>query len=249
MTTSSVKSWISLLAGMLETDGKLSLDDSVATYVPDWAAGARGGVTVRQLLTMTSGLARRSADSSIGVVTTNKNAFVTALPLGYSPGERWEYSNEGAQLLSPLLERAAGMRLSAFARQRLFAPLHMDHTRLHVDGAGVVWTYADAETTLRDFAKPCQLMLDGGRWNGTQVISPSWVQRSIQPIPQNPQYGWLWWLVPGGFAARGSLDTSCYVFPELGLVVARMQAKPVSAARVRYETPALFPLLRQIVGR
>ncbi len=253
MTMSSVKSWTSLLAGILLADGKLRIEDSVSLYVREWKAGSKAGVRIEHLLSMTSGLGRRRAASgstrSIGFVATNKNSFVTSLPLDYAPGQRWDYSNEGAQLLSPILQRAAGMPLQLFARRRLFEPLHMNHTALHVDGSGVVWTYADAETTLRDFAKPCQLMLDEGAWHGVQVVPQSWVRRSTQPVLQNPTYGLLWWIVPGGFAAKGYLDTSCYVLPQLGLVVARMQSRPTPKASLPYETPALFDLFREIVRR
>jgi CubicO group peptidase (beta-lactamase class C family) len=253
MTMSSVKSWTSLFAGILIAAGKLRMDDPVSRYLPEWKAGSQAGVTIQELLSMTSGLARRREASgpseSIGFVSSNKDSFVTSLPLDYQPGQRWDYSNEGVQLLSLILQRAAGMPLHEFARQRLFEPLHMDHTRLHVDGAGVVWAYADAETSLRDFAKPCQLMLNGGQWNKVQVVPQSWVRRATQPIRQNAGYGLLWWIVPGGFAAEGYLDTSCYVQPQLGLVVARMQSKPAPEAKARYRTPALFDLFRSIVRR
>ncbi len=152
-------------------------------------------------------------------------------------------------MLSLILQKAAGMPLQEFARQRLFEPLQMDHTRLHVDGAGVVWACGDAETTLRDFAKPCQMMLNGGEWNTVHVVPQSWVRRATQPIRQNADYGLLWWRVSGGFAAEGYLDTSCYVQPQLGLVVARMQSRAAPQARTRYQTPAVFDLFRRIAKK
>lgn len=253
-TMSSVKSWTGLLTGMLIADGKLAgLDAPVATYLPEWRAGAEAGVTVRHLLTMTAGLARRygtapGPDQSVGTVL-DKNAFVLALPLDWAPGRQWAYSNEGVQLLSPLLQRATGGQLQAYARARLFGPLGMDSTRLHEYPAGQVWTYADAETTLRDFAKVCQLVLDGGRWNGVQVVPEAWVRASVAAIPQNPDYGRLWWRVPGGFATRGNLDTNCYGFPDLRLVVAWMQMRPAAKPYLIYERPSTFDLFRRMVRR
>ena len=131
------------------------------------------------------------------------------------PGSRWDYSNEGVQLLSPILEKAAGVPLQDYARERLFRPLGMDETRLRLDAKGHAWTYADAETSLRDFARLGELMRNKGRWRGRQVVPEAWVDASTQPCPRNTSYGYLWWLIdnPKGFAARGYLDTNCYVFP------------------------------------
>jgi CubicO group peptidase (beta-lactamase class C family) len=252
-TMSSVKSWTALLAMLLAEEGRLDLDAPAARYAPQWTAGAEAGVTVRQLLTMTAGLRRRfgqepGPDQSIGYVA-DKNAFVLSLPLDFAPGTRWEYSNEGAQLLSPILESAAGMPLHQYARERLFAPLAMHGTSLRLDEAGHAWTYADAKTSLRDFATICQLMLNRGRWAGRQVLTDSAIRALITPTHLNPQYAMLWWLTPdpSGYATMGYLDTNCFAFPSLDLVVARMQAAPKTSAAVPYVSPGTFRLFRRIV--
>ena len=246
---SSVKSWTGLLAGLLIADGKLELDQPVSRYLPEWEPASR--VTLRHLLTMTAGLKRRSGregpDRSIGFVQ-DKFSFMTSLPLSYTPGEKWDYSNEGAQLLSPILQRAAGQPLERYAEERLFRPLGMDSTRLRVYPAGQPWTYADAETTLRDFASVCQAMLNGGQWKGKQVIPSDWVIASVTPIPQNPEYGLLWWLLPGGFATKGYLNTDCYVVRDKHIVVARMQSKPKQNSKP-YWSPATWQLFHDFVRR
>lgn len=252
-TMSSVKSWTALLVGLLIEDGKIgSVDDPVSRWIPEWRAGAGAGVTLRHLLTMTSGLRRRwgrgAGDEMVGG-TADKNALVLSLPLDQAPGERWEYSNEGAQLLSPILERAAGRPLHEYAAERLFRPLGMDSTSLRLDAAGHAWTYADARTTLRDFARICQLALDGGRWNGKQVVPEAWIRAVLTPSPRNPSYGFLWWLGsdPAVYATRGYLDTDCEAYPEWGLVVARMQGRPRPDAPVRYRTSETTRLLAEVV--
>jgi CubicO group peptidase (beta-lactamase class C family) len=249
-TMSSVKSVTGLLAGLLVADGKLAVDDPISRFVPGWLDGLRGRVTVRHLLTMTSGLSKaRTPAESVGFAA-DKSGFVINLKPTSEPGSQWEYSNEGVQLLSPILEQAAGVPLQDYARDRLFRPLGMDETRLRVDGEGHAWTYADAETTLRDFARLGELMRNKGRWRGQQVVSEAWVDASTQPCPKNANYGYLWWIVkdPKGFAALGYLDTSCYVFPSLELVVARIQARPYLFATEPYEPNALA-LFKRIVQR
>jgi CubicO group peptidase (beta-lactamase class C family) len=148
------------------------------------------------------------------------------------------------------------MPLQDYARTRLFAPLRMRDTELRLDRAGHAWTYADARTTLRDFAKVCQLALDGGRFRGTQVVPEAWMRAVVQPIPQNPGYGMLWWLErdPVVHASRGYLNTDCYALPELGLVVARMQSSARSDATRSYGTgselsPDIEALYRRIARR
>ena len=249
-TMSSVKSWTGLLAGLLIADGALGLDDPVGRWIPEWTAGAQAGVTVRQLLTMTSGLdTRPEPDRSVDFVA-DKNAFVFALPLDRPPGSGWAYSNEGVQLLSPILERAAGMPLDAFARERLFVPAEMYGTALATDVGGATNTFADAATTLRDFARIGQLMLQGGVWDGRQVVPADWVAASVRPLPENPLYGLLWWIGEGdgpisAYGTRGFRDTDCWVFPEAEVVVARMQARErPGPAYYDVAVPALLSLAR-----
>jgi len=266
-TRSAVKSWTGLLTGMLIADGAIdSVGVPVAKWIPEWTAGAQADVTIRHLLTMTSGLSDRTGNpmtipppdsataaripSGPGVVAAeNTTGFVFDLQLDFPPGERFSYSNEGVQLLSPILERAAGIPLARYARERLFRPLGMENTHLRVDDYYNTVTFGGAETTLSDFARIGQLMLNDGTWNGTQIVPKSWVERSTTPTPQMSNYGFLWWIdrKRGNFAATGSLDNVCIVFPELNLVVARMQRDPQPNAEVKYQSAETLKLLRRIV--
>lgn len=265
-TASAVKSWTGLLTGMLIADGAIdSLGVPVAAFIPEWTAGAEAGVTLRHLLTMTAGLADRTGTpmtipppdpaavdlpSGPGVVAAkNTTGYVMDLPLDWAPGERFSYSNEGVQLLSPILERAAGMPLARYARERLFDPLAMDATRLMVDEYYNTVTFGGAETTLPDFARIGQLMLNEGRWNEQQIVPSSWVERSTTPTPAMPNYGLLWWIDPprSNFAATGDLDRACIVFPDLDLVVARMQRDPQPDSDVKYQGVETLELLRAVV--
>jgi CubicO group peptidase (beta-lactamase class C family) len=92
-------------------------------------------------------------------------------------------------------------------------------------------------------------MLNEGTWNGTQIVPASWVERSTTPIPQMSNYGFLWWIDKkrGNFAATGSLDNVCIVFPDLNLVVARMQRDLQPDAKAKYQSVETLQLLRRIV--
>jgi CubicO group peptidase (beta-lactamase class C family) len=249
---SSTKSVTSLLVGMLIADGKIAgLDEPVHRWLPSWNEGDKARVRLRHLLTHTSGLARRSdrgENGSVGFVR-DKNAHVVRLPLSWAPGTRFAYSNEGVQLLSPILDAAAGEPIQHYARRRLFEPLGMRDTGLNVDEKGHAWTYADMKTTPRDLARLGVLMLRGGSWQGTSVVPKAWIERATSiGHPLSPHHGLLWWILdePRGFAARGHLDTNLYVFPGLDLVVVRMQARP-SGREGAYEREALA-LFRRMVS-
>lgn len=92
-------------------------------------------------------------------------------------------------------------------------------------------------------------MLNEGRWNGTQIVPASWVERSTTPTEATPNYGFLWWIDQkrGNYAATRSLDNVCIVVPELDLVVARMQRDPQPDAEAKYQRVQTLELLRKIV--
>ncbi len=249
MAMSSTKSVTGILVGMLIDDGKIkSIDEPVCSFISEWCAGSKAKVTLRHLLTMTSGLPRMY-EEGVGFIS-DKNSFVINLPLADEPGKAWAYSNEGVQLLSPVLDKAAGEPIQDYARKRLFEPLGMRHTRLHLDSKNHAWTYADMETTARDFARLGMLMQNKGMWRNRRIVSEKWVGQSTEPSQNlNPGYGLLWWLPENlkGFAAKGYLDTNLYVIPEQQLIVVRMQSKPAADKRLPYEPEAL-PLFNKIIA-
>ena len=227
---SSTKSVTGLLVGMLVDDGRIrSIDARVCDYLSDWCTGPRGRVTLRHLLTMTSGLPTMQDTRSVGFAA-DKNPHVRALTPATEPGTAWAYSNEGVQLLSPILDKAAGEPIQDYARKRLFEPLGMSNTRLNVDVAGHAWTYADMLTTPREFARIGMLMAQRGSWAGKRIVSEAWIDESVQPSQKyNAEYGLLWWTAMPAehrFASLGYLATDMQVLPDQQLVVVRMQSKP-----------------------
>ncbi len=255
-TRSAVKSWVSLLTGILMEQGKIDLDDPVVKYIPKWKAGADSGITVRHLLTMTSGLKQRlvsemrTGGPPVIQSADNQNEFAFTMPITYSPDERWSYSNEGVQLLSPILEQAAGIPLYEFAEKYLFNKLGMKDTKLMVDDFGNTLTYAGAKTTVSDFSKIGQLILNGGEWNGEEIISENTIKLFTTPIPQMKNYGYLWWIdeETRSIAAMGSQDNVCVIFPDLDLIVVRMQKESYSDGNGNWMSPETIKMLRTIVS-
>ena len=251
-TRSATKSVVGLLAALLLDDGKIdSLDQPVGAYIPEWKAGVEAGVTIRHLMSMTSSVARHAGSGPRpGVVAVrNTTDFVLGLPLQGTPGEHWQYSNEGAQLLSPVLERAAGMPLAAFARERLFDPLGIETSFLRVDEYYNTVTIGGLMTRLGEFARIGQLVANGGRWNGEQIISQEAIAALTTPTPQNPGYGLLWWLndAHGAIMAAGTFDQVLTIIPDLDLVVLRLQRDVESGRNQHYWNAETLNLLREVV--
>jgi CubicO group peptidase (beta-lactamase class C family) len=248
---SATKSVTALLVGMLIDAGKIkSVDEPVCTYLADWCDGDKAKVTVRHLLTMTAGFARTYAE---GVPSArDKNAFARKQPLMQAPGAGWIYSNEGVQLLSAIMEKAAGESVSTFASKSLFGPLGMTQTRLSLDSVGNSITYANMMTTPRDLARIGLMMLARGTWEDKQIVSSHWVDEATRPIPSvqaddGMGYGYLWWRSPdkATYVARGEWENSLFVSPGNELVVVRMQ----NHEEVSYDgyLPRAFSLFAKLV--
>jgi CubicO group peptidase (beta-lactamase class C family) len=115
---------------MLQREGKLSLDDTVAKYLPGEVTGAER-ITLRQLLSHTSGLQDYwPQDYSFAAMAdpVSPREIVAKWgrkPLDFAPGTQWQYSNTGYVVAGLIVEKVAGMPLLAFLQQRVFRPLGM----------------------------------------------------------------------------------------------------------------------------
>ncbi len=114
---------------LLVAERHIDLDDSVTRYLPDFAGAGKESVTIRHLLTHTSGLPPwrplhlQSSSKSTAIDT------VLATPLQTTPGERYAYSDLGAITLGLVVERVSGISLDRFLAARVFSPLEMHSTR------------------------------------------------------------------------------------------------------------------------
>ncbi|HZW59961.1 MAG TPA: serine hydrolase domain-containing protein [Woeseiaceae bacterium] len=127
------KQFTAMAIMVLAEQGALRYDDPVSRYLPELSAYP--GVTVRHLLTHTGGLPDYYDTIDTGTsLPTNADALrllgEMAAPV-FPPGERFEYSNPGYDMLAPLVEAASGMEFAAFMKERVFAPAGMTHALIH----------------------------------------------------------------------------------------------------------------------
>lgn len=259
-TASMVKSWTGLAIGTLVDRGLIrSVDEKVCQWLPEWKDGCSKGVTVRHLLTMTAGFNRRGGASGI-LAQDDNNTYVLNSKMDTVPGIRFGYSNESAQLLGIILERASGMDADSYFRKYLFEPLGMNDTHLEKDQSGKNWvTYGGCISTVRDAARIGALVLGRGKYKGRQVVSERWIDESLTPGRLAPYYGYLWWLDGNGkyatYAAMGDPGVMLIIYPDLQLVFVRNQACENNVAKEpRYSSsfwfgPAFIQTIGDAIGR
>ena len=255
---SVTKSILSILVGKAIDEGRLSLDQTLAELLPehlDVMDRWQQRVTLRDLLTHFGGFSGDD-DATFGLMS---EPDVVDLMLGRArrpASGQFLYSNEGSQIIATILRRATGTSVLEYARTRLFDPLGID-TRPALDrpvssqvsaadleeylGARFAWPVDSAGTHLgwglvkltpADLAKVGTLMLNGGTWEGSQILSETWVRESTgnqvstdssSSVAIWPEYGYHWWVTTAGdeaaFLAWGFGGQMIEVVPEEGLVV------------------------------
>ena len=187
---SATKSIVGLLIGIAYDEGYIqSLDDPVNKYLPDFKGEGRERITVRHLLTMSSGLDWDEAYTALISKTTQAyygdriRELVMDLKAVEEPGKRYSYKSGDTQLLSFLLEAATGQTISEYAQKKLWQPVQACRDALwNLDReGGDEKSYCCFNTTARDIAHIARLILHQGKWNGKQVISEAYLQEAIAP--------------------------------------------------------------------
>jgi CubicO group peptidase (beta-lactamase class C family) len=133
------KQFTATLTMILVEEGKLSLDDRIAKHIPD-APASWQDITVRHLLTHTSGLSNRIYEKiNMRQDYTEDELLqqIAALPLDFPPGERWNYSNSGYVTLGVLLHKVTGRFYGDLLREKVFGPLGMTTARV-IDEADII---------------------------------------------------------------------------------------------------------------
>lgn len=180
--------------GRLIDLGKIrSVDEPVWEFYPEWKQGRKKDITLRHLLTHTSGL--QLDEQSIVEITRSQNYVQLALTaeLAQAPGERFVNNNKAINLLAGVIARASGERMDAFIRREILEPLGVRDAAWVLDGAGNPPVMSGLQIRPMDLARVGQMMLDGGVLFGRRVVSRTWVEASVTHT-LNPDYGLLWWI-------------------------------------------------------
>jgi CubicO group peptidase (beta-lactamase class C family) len=228
---SASKSILSALFGIALADGVIdSLDAPLADYLPEYIAAdsAEAAITLRHVLTMSSGLEWTEDDTEYSVIEPSDDwvGTILAQPLTGTPGVDFNYSSGMSHVLSAVLTRATGSSTCAYAHEKLLAPLGITADHWGRDPSGVFSGGYNLYMTPRELARFGLLFLRDGEWEGNQLVPTDWVQQSIQPqLPAEDgyDYGYYWWLLSGGSQdvaiAWGFGGQFVYLVPALDLMV------------------------------
>ncbi len=252
-TSQSVaKAMTSTLVGVAMKDGFIaSLDDPITKYIVTLRGSAYDDVTIRQVLTMTSGVKWNEdytdpesdlARYYVQPVAPGLNATVSymrTLPREAPAGTKWVYKTGETDLLGVLVTSATRQTLSDYLSAKIWAPYGMEQAATW----GTDRTYHEfggccLQAALRDYARFGQLVLDGGRIDGHAIAIDGWFEAATrqQAATGDPSqgYGYQWWTMGGGsFAAIGIHGQLIYIDPSRRLVVAMNSAWPVATSPER----------------
>lgn len=239
-------------------EGQVDLDSPAYSFIPGGhplTDPCKSKITLRHLLTMTSGIVGESR-GIIGVSITGTDCgpfefalgrcpnkyYALAAKLSAKPGDRWDYSDAAFAHLSLIFNNITRGEIGDFLKERVLDRIGIEDISWDVQGGGkFIGPHTNAHmgihVTARDLARFGYLMLREGIWEEQQLVPKRWIEMSTRTSQRlNESYGYGWWvnsttkLLPempkDTFAARGYNSNQCYVVPSLDLVVARVGTGP-----------------------
>lgn len=236
---SVAKSFTSTLVGAALRDGFIkSMDDKVSDYIPDMKGSAYDDVSVRQLLTMTSGVRWNEdyGDPKSDVAQFNNHkpeagvdalvSYMRKLPREAPAGTRWHYSTGETNLVGILVNQATKKPLADYLYEKVWNPAGMEQQAtwlLSKTGNEISGCCLQAAT--RDFARFGQFVLDGAKAGGQSIVPDGWLAEATSGQASTGQpgraYGYQWWTYDtGAFAARGIFGQGIFIDPKRKLVIA-----------------------------
>jgi len=209
---SATMSFTAALVGIALQRGCLeSVDQKMMDFFPDYAEEIQDPrkrqITIRQLLQMRAGFPDEEYTSDLfeRMFFHGNWEFLSHLvdfPLASDPDAGFHYSNLTSHLLGVIVARACGQDLGELAQEFLFSPMGAELRGWQVDDDGYRWGFGEIYVSARDMARFGQLFLDGGIYDGKEIIDPGWIEESFQRYSEGiARGGWLPWY--GSFRDRG----------------------------------------------
>ena len=236
---SVAKSLTSTLVGMAVRDGYIkSMDDKVSDYIAEMKGSAYDDVSIRQLLTMTSGVAwnENYDDPKSDVAQFNNHkpkdgedavvSYLRKLPRAVPAGTRWLYSTGETNLVGVLVARATKKTLSEYLSEKVWRPAGMAQQATWIlSKTGQEISGCCLQAATQDFARFGQFILNGAQINGQPTLPEGWLSEATTSRTGIGQpgrgYGYQWWTYDNGsFAARGIFGQGIFIDPARKLVIA-----------------------------
>ena len=247
---SVAKSFTSTLVGAAIKDGYIkSVDDKVSDYIPDLKGSVYDDVTIRQLLTMTSGVKWNEdyADpkSDVALFDVHKAepgvdvtvSYMRKLEREAPPGAKWVYKTGETNLVGVLVSSATRKTLADYLSEKIWQPFGMEQDASWLLGTtGHEISGCCVQASTRDFARFGLFILGGGMADGKSVLPDGWIKAATMKHADTDQaeygYGYQWWaLKDGSFAARGIFGQGIFIDPGRKLIIASNSNWPYATDR------------------
>lgn len=220
---SVTKSFTASLAGIAIERGLITLEDTLAQHINGFenfqnVDERKRAIRIANVLNMQTGL-----DCDDGIESSPGNEthmyrrddwikYILGVPMQASPGTLTSYCSGGVTVLGSIIASRSGQKLEDFARANLLDPLNMSPVRWLHSPLGVTNASSAIQLRPRDAAKFGSLFLNGGRWNGVQVVPQAWIERSAERLTaiRGEGYGWLWWKTVFYVHSRDTLVEGLY---------------------------------------
>lgn len=227
-TFSACKSITSLAIGMLVDEGKLDINEKIRkifeAYMPPLAFVTLKDLTVKHLLTMTSGIVFNEAEC----MTSQEwiKSFLNSMVVG-EIGKTFNYNSLNTYMLSAIVKTVSGQSLTDFLEERLFSPLGIRDIYWEKSPEGIEKGGWGLFIRPEDIAKIGQLVLQRGIWNGKRIVSEEWIDEATQAHAEPPKtygaynYGYQIWVgrYNNSFLFNGMLGQNVLGFKDSGILL------------------------------
>jgi len=247
---SVAKSFTSTLVGAAIKDGYIkSIDDKVSDYIPDLKGSVYNDVTIKQLLTMTSGVKWNEdyADPKSDVALFNAHkaepgvdvtvSYMRKLKREAPPGTKWVYKTGEANLIGVLVSSATKKNLSDYLSEKVWRPFGMEQDASWLLGStGHEISGCCLQASTRDFARFGLFILGGGMAEGKSVLPDGWIAAATTKQADTDRagygYGYKWWTMnDGSYTARGIFGQGIFIDPKRRLIIASNSNWPHASDR------------------
>ncbi len=239
------KSITSMLVGIALGEGKIgSIDDPVDQYLPHLASSGYGGVSIRHVLQMASGIRFSEVydDPDSDINQLMYSAFAWFEPLSewiaqfgpdIEPGTRFHYQSINTAVLGMIMSEVYGQSLSEVIEEKIWKPMGAEGRASWItDEYETEIAFGFFNAMLRDYAKIGLVMLHDGFWNQRQIVPAAWVEActtidSTEARPAKEEghsYQYHWWVPEGDegeFHASGYMGQVIYVNPTQNIVIVK----------------------------
>jgi CubicO group peptidase (beta-lactamase class C family) len=248
---SAAKSIVSLLIGIALDEGKIkSLDEPVGNYVDHFKTKGLEKVTIKDLLTMSSGTNYYEGDKSYfslnayGYYGDDLEHMVQMMEKKEEPGEFWQYRSGDTQVLGFVVEKVFGQNLSTLVSERFYKPMGAEFDAFWLlDGKEKrEKAFCCFNGVARDYARFGQLVLNNGSWNGKRIVSEKYIKEATSPASYLKDreennapvdfYGYQYWILKHSgvtvIEQNGLFGQYVYIIPEKNAVVVRLGESKVT---------------------